>query len=132
MQDHTTKKPKYLELLSALYCWSAKWDFEGQPSLFSATLSLSALNLINLITVVFISEALGASFDIPRAWAVVVPACLFLANAAYARAHFPLLPHSSSLLSWRARRAAKLYVATSVALFVAATAAFVWTGPSAA
>jgi hypothetical protein len=123
----------YWDLFLTLYGWSAKSEFDGAPSTFSATLYLSALNLINIITVVFICESLGARFDISRAWAIAVPVVLFLANSAYVRSQSDSLRNARSWVtpSHRGKRVAQAYVALSIVLFVSATIAFTLTGPPA-
>ena len=133
MQMSELKNPPiYLSVLNSLYYWSAKWEFDGQPSLFSATLYLSSLNLLNVISAIFIAESLGASFNIPRLLAVAAPLGLFFANSCYCRLHNQSLPQPGSVPSSQARRTAQLYIWLSVALFVLATAAFIRSGPSAA
>ncbi len=127
------KTSAYGDLFMTLYGWSAKSEFDGAPSTFSATLYLSALNLINIITVVFICESLGARFDISKAWAITVAVALFLVNSAYVRSQGDSLLklRSYGSPSRRGKRVAQAYVVLSVLLFVFATIAFTLTGPAA-
>ena len=124
-------QPIYLSVLSSLYFWSAKWELDGQPSIFSATLYLSALNLLNVISAIFMAESLGASFNIPHFFAVAAPVGLFLANSLYCRMHSQSITQLGAVPSSQARRAAKIYIWLSVALFVVAAAAFIRSGPTA-
>ena len=123
----------YLSLFSKAYAWSAKQEFDKQPSLYSAVLYISALQLLNLITAVFLIESAGLSkLNSPRWIAAIVPVGLFACNWWWASRNEAdirnvqgkwLTPHKSLWV--------RAYVLATIVVFALATTVFVYTGPSA-
>lgn len=128
-------KKFYLQLFSKAYSWSAKHEFDKLPSLYSAVLYICGLQLLNLLSVLFLIESAGfVAANIPKLMAVAVPIALFLFNWSWATrndASILAYTHSQSELYPRHKsRLVNAYVVITLVAFFAVMVLYVYTAPN--
>lgn len=125
----------YLALFNKAYSWSAKHEFDKQPSLYSAVLYVCALQFLNLITAVFLIESTGiGKIDVPKWVAALAPVCLFAVNWWWASNNQLTIfgrGGSSNQIAVRGKLGVNVYIATTLLAFVVAVVSFVYTAPGA-
>jgi hypothetical protein len=125
-------KDFYLALFQRAYLWSAKQEFDQQPSLYSAVLYVSALQFLNLLTSVFIVESLGLwKINVSKLAAAIAPVVLFSCNWWWVSRNESIVRGDRGRYSSvpTSNRWATVYVLTTIITFVIATIAFIYTGP---
>lgn len=128
-------KKFYLQLFSKAYSWSAKHEFDKLPSLYSAVLYICGLQLLNLLSVLFLIESAGfVAANIPKLMAVAVPIALFLFNWAWAtRNNASILANAhsqSGLHPGHQKRFVNAYVVITIVIFFAVMVLYVYTAPN--
>lgn len=79
-------KHLYLSLFQRMYVSSARQELDGQPSLYSAVLYVSALQFFNLVSIVFVlSATTGYRLPISGWLALTVALALAVLNGLFAR-----------------------------------------------
>ena len=109
----------YESLMRSSFALSGRVEIANEPSKLRACLFVSAAQLLNIFTFIFVYEAFPKQNFLPTQVALyVLPACVFIANLIYAHSKGPFDKQYSSKEGWRAARPALGYMVISIALFV--------------
>lgn len=116
----------YIAVFQRMYRWSAKQEFDKQPSLYSATLYFSTLQLFNLLSIYFLIASLGIARPSMSGWhTAAVSGVLLILNAFFGRKYEEEIrgtPLNRPIAKW--------YLALSAVAFVVTFVLFVATSPS--
>lgn len=112
-------KDFYLSVFQRMYVWSAAHELDKQPSLLSATLWLSVLQLVNLLTAYNLIASLGLPMpSISGVHTLVVGAVLLAANYLFTLKYAGDIrepPRHKSLATWYVALSALAFAATFIA-----------------